>query len=281
MKKRSRHTSGLCPRPAAAPPRPQEGPDAHGKKPGKSCRELEETENTEALLLEHRQHSVEDHLKEAKKLKHKADATVEKSAKALLYLEAALAFVQSGVAMQEEPHTHTRSSYTMLSETLELIRFILKLKNYADSSSERERDFFILCLRCQALLQMTMFRYRRQVALRYSRTLAEHFQSSSCSASPSVSSHRSGVVSPVDVGVPLIIPPPVQQMALAYVNITALVLNAHDTWEQAEQLAHTGSGLLQDLDAAVGPLSLSSSISALLQYTHLGLQRLRLHTHKH
>lgn len=277
MKKRSRHSSGLGPRPAVASARPQEGAEAHGKKPGKSCRELEQTENTGALLPEHRQRSVEDHLKEAKKLKHRADATVEKSAKALLYLEAALAFVQSGVAMQEEPHTHTRSSYTMLSETLELIRFILKLKNYADSSSER--DFFILCLRCQALLQMTMFRYRQQVALRYSRTLTEHFQSSSCSASPSVS--RGGVVSPVDAGVSLVIPPPVQQMALAYVNITALVLNAHDTWEQAEQLAHSGSGLLQDLDASVGPLSLSSPISALLQYTHLGLQRLRLHTHTH
>ncbi|KAK7131737.1 hypothetical protein R3I94_016766 [Phoxinus phoxinus] len=83
-------------------------------------------------------------MKEAKKLKHKADATLDKMAKALCYLEAALAFVESAIAMETEPET-PKSAFTMFSETLDLIRFILKLKNYTDpSTTARERDFFIL-----------------------------------------------------------------------------------------------------------------------------------------
>ncbi|XP_026110443.1 AF4/FMR2 family member 1-like [Carassius auratus] len=107
--------------------------------------------------------------------------------KALRYLEAALSFVESGVAMETEPQT-PKSAYTMFSETLDLIRFILKLKNYTDpSAAVHERDFCVLCMRCQALLQMAMFRYRRDLALKHSQTLTDHFKSLSWSASPSVS----------------------------------------------------------------------------------------------
>lgn len=38
------------------------------------------------------------------------------------------------------------------------------------------------------------------------------------------------------------IPQAIEQMALSYVNITTLFLNAHELWEQAEELAHKGSG---------------------------------------
>lgn len=45
----------------------------------------------------------------------------DKTAKALTYLEAALAFVESAIAMETEPQT-PKSAYTMFSETLDLIR---------------------------------------------------------------------------------------------------------------------------------------------------------------
>lgn len=38
------------------------------------------------------------------------------------------------------------------------------------------------------------------------------------------------------------IPQIIQQVASSYVNITALFLSAHDIWEQADELAHRGSG---------------------------------------
>ncbi|XP_048021466.1 AF4/FMR2 family member 3 [Megalobrama amblycephala] len=282
-----KHGSGLpqdisghkCPS-AAAPDSQPRTAEAHGKQ--KSCKSrnvLPEkacppAAQARALLPpDRRQRSVEDHLKEAKKLKHKADATPDKTAKALSYLEAALAFVESAVAMETEPQT-PKSAYTMFSETLDLIRFILKLKSYTDpSAAAHERDFFVLCLRCQSLLQMAMFRYRRDSALRYSRTLTDHFRSSSWSASPSVSRSSSSAA-----GSSLVIPQPVQQAAASYVSITALFLSAHETWEQADDLTHSGSGLLRELDSAVGPLSLTASMSSLVTYVRHGLHRIRRDT---
>ncbi|XP_056099012.1 AF4/FMR2 family member 4 isoform X2 [Rhinichthys klamathensis goyatoka] len=206
--------------------------------------------------------------------KAEAHGKLDKMAKALCYLEAALAFVESAIAMETEPET-PKSAYTMFSETLDLIRFILKLKNYTDpSATARERDFFILCLRCQSLLQMAMFRYRRDSALRYSRTLADHFRSSSWSASPSVS--KSSVVSPVSSGSgSLVVPQHIQQAAASYVSITTLFLSAHETWEQADDLMTSGTGLLRELDSSVAPLSLTASMISLVTYIRLGLHRIR------
>ncbi|XP_026121270.1 AF4/FMR2 family member 3-like [Carassius auratus] len=273
-KKSVKHSSGLPQdrEQAAAPDGRKKKAETHGKKRGESHKDLLEkppAAEARALLPDRRKLSVEDHLKEAKKLKHKADATTDKMAKALRYLEAALSFTESGLAMETEPQT-PKSAYTMFSETLELIRFILKLKNYTDpAASAHERDFCVLCMRCQSLLQMAMFRSRREPALRHSRMLTDHFRSSSWSASPSVS--RSGS---------LLIPQPVQQVAAAYVSITTLLLNAHHIWEQADQIALRGSGLLRELDSAVGPLSLTSSTSALVRYARHGLHWIRLDTQK-
>ncbi|XP_051536178.1 AF4/FMR2 family member 4 [Myxocyprinus asiaticus] len=263
----------------------QKRAEAHGKKPSKS-RSVKPppTCSTAAkprplLPLHRRQLSVEDHMKEAKKLKHQADATVDKMSKALSYLEAALSFVESGVAMETDPQT-PKSAYTMFSETVDLIRFILKLKNYTDPSADaHETDFLVLCLRCQSLLQMAMFRYKRDSALKYSRTLTDHFKSSSCSASPCVSKSVGSSASLVNAAGTVVIPQIIQQVATSYVSITTLVLSAHETWDQAEELAQRGSGLLIELDCVVGRLSLMSSMTSLLQYTRHGLFWIRLDTH--
>ncbi|XP_036384714.1 AF4/FMR2 family member 1 [Megalops cyprinoides] len=249
------------------------------------------------LKFEDRQYPVEYHMKEAKKLKHKADATSDKVSKAFNYLDAAMSFVESGIAMETDPQT-PKSAYTMFSETVDLIRFILKLKNSLDPSAPAsEKDFAVLCMRCQSLLQMAMFRYKREAALKYSRTLSEHFKNSSRSArapSPCVSksmgtpSPMSPMPSPASSAssgpgsnhsstvTTVAIPQVIQQVASSYVNITALFLSAHDTWEQAEALAQRGSGLLLELDSTLGALSLTSSMTSLVRYTRQGLHWLRL-----
>lgn len=48
------------------------------------------------------------------------------------------------------------------------------------------------------------------------------------------------VVDPVSSAV--VVPQAIEQVAFTYVNITTLFLSAHDIWEQAEELAHKGSG---------------------------------------
>ncbi|XP_064164567.1 AF4/FMR2 family member 1 isoform X2 [Anguilla rostrata] len=250
------------------------------------------------LKFEDRQYPVEYHMKEAKKLKHRADATSDKVGKAFDYLDAAMSFVESGIAMEADPQT-PKSAYTMFSETMDLIRFILKLKNSLDPSApSTEKAFVVLCMRCQSLLQMAMFRYKREAALKYSRTLSEHFKNSSRSVrAPSPCVSNTGTPSPMSPmpspassassgpgsslgsgggGTTVVIPQVIQQMASSYVNITALFLSAHDTWEQAEALAQGASGLLPELDFALGPLSLTSSMSLLVRHTRQGLQWLRL-----
>ncbi|XP_067279374.1 AF4/FMR2 family member 1 isoform X4 [Pseudorasbora parva] len=217
--------------------------------------------------LKGRSAAAPDHL-HIKAEAHGKVQKADKTGKSLRYLEAALKFMESAIAMETQPQT-PKSAYTMFSETLDLIRFILKLKNYTDpSATGHDRDFYILCLRCQSLLQMAMFRFRRESALQYSRTLADHFRSSSLSASPSVSKSLSPSGS-------LLIPQPIQQMAASYISVTTLFLNALEIWEQADDLTHSGSGLLIKLDSAIGPLSLNSSMSLLVSYVQNGLRRIR------
>ncbi|XP_035382939.1 AF4/FMR2 family member 1 isoform X2 [Electrophorus electricus] len=246
------------------------------------------------LQFDDKQYSVDYHMKEAKKLKHKADATLDKMGKAFSYLDAAMSFVESGIAMETDPQT-PKSAYTMFSETVDLIRFILKLKNYFEPSAPAsERDFLVLCMRCQSLLQMAMFRCKRDSALKYMRMLTDHFKNSKTVHAPSpcisnmgtpspmsptpspASSASSGAASNPGGSSTVAIPQVVQQMACSYVNITALFLSAHDTWEQADELARKGSGLLHELDRALGQLSLTSSMAALVRYTRQGLHWLRL-----
>ncbi|XP_070781142.1 AF4/FMR2 family member 1 [Enoplosus armatus] len=265
--------------------------------------------NRPSLRFEDRQYPVKHYIKEAKKLKHKADAESDKLSKAFNYLDAAMYFVESGIAMEKDPQI-SMSSYTMFAETVELLKFVLKLKNPVDPSAPlSEKDFLALCLKCQSLLQMAMFRYKHKTALKYSKTLTDHFSVSiknttahdpsvftskvtdtpspsmpspaSTSTSSGPGSNHSGSGSVVDpVGGTVAVPQAIEQVAFTYVNITMLFLSAHDIWEQAEELAQKGSGLLTELDTVLGPLSLTSTMSSMVRYTRQGVHWLRLDSQK-
>ncbi|KAM9338444.1 AF4/FMR2 family member 1-like [Symphorus nematophorus] len=258
------------------------------------------------LRFEDRPYPVKHYIKEAKKLKHKADAESDKLSKAFNYLDAAMFFVESGIAMEKDPQI-SMSSYTMFAETVELLKFVLKLKNSVDPSAPpSEKDFLALCLKCQSLLQMAMFRHKHKTALKYSKTLTDHFNNSAqkthsspvvtskvtntpspmpspanTSTSSGPGSNHSGSVLVVDpVGSTVAVPQAIEQVAFTYVNITTLFLSAHDIWEQAEELAHKGSGMLAELDTVMGPLSLTSSMSSMVRYTRQGVHWLRLNSRK-
>ncbi|KAM9794873.1 AF4/FMR2 family member 1 isoform 1-T1 [Syngnathus typhle] len=253
-----------------------------------SLQHLRKVETSRPLLrAEDRQYPVKHYIKEAKRLKHKADAESDKLSKAFNYLDAAMFFVESGIAIEKDPQI-SMSSYTMFAETVELLKFVLKLKNLADTSAHSsEKDFAALCLKCQSLLQMAMFRQKHKTALKYSKTLTDHFKNpaleSSVSATkgPSTPSPLTSIPSPAcGAGSTVAVPIAVEQMALAYVNITRLFLNAHEMWEQADQMAVKGSGLVAELDAVIGPLSLTSGVSAMVRYTKQGVAWLRLDSSK-
>ncbi|XP_044284188.1 AF4/FMR2 family member 1 isoform X2 [Varanus komodoensis] len=250
----------------------------------------------------HKQHPAEFHLKEAKRLKHKADAMSDKVGKAFRYLDAALSFIECGIAMESDPFP-PKPAYTMFAETIDLIKFIMSLKSFADSSTTTsEKIFLVFCMRCQAILYMAMFRYKKDTAIKYSRTLNEHFKSSSrITQAPSPCVARStGTPSPLSpmpspagsvssqtgssasscgsgsIGSSVNVPHFIPTITSSFVNITSYFLYAYDLWEQADVLARKNKKFFSELNAACFSLSLNSSMAELVCYTRQGLQWLRL-----
>ncbi|XP_060625753.2 AF4/FMR2 family member 3 isoform X2 [Anolis sagrei] len=250
------------------------------------------------LILNDGPHNIDYFMQEAKRKKHKADAMVEKFGKALNYVEAALSFIECGNAMEQGP-TESKSPYTMYSETVELIRYAVRLKTHSvPSATPEEKLLATLCYRCLALLYWRMFRLKRDHAVKYSKALIEYFKNSSKGAqapSPwSTSGKHTGTPSPISpspspvssvgsqgsTGAPspssiVSIPQRIHQMAANHVSITNSILHSYDYWEMADNLAKENQDFFNDLDALMGPVTLHSSMDHLVQYTQQGLLWIR------
>nr|XP_025958560.1 AF4/FMR2 family member 1 isoform X3 [Dromaius novaehollandiae] len=251
-----------------------------------------------------KQHSMEYHIEEAKRLKHKADAMTDKTGKAFQYLDAALSFIEYGIAMESDAPA-PKSAYSIFADTIDLIKFIMTLKSFTDSSaSSHEKIFAVLCMRCQSILHMAMFRYKKDTAIKYSRILNDHFKSSSrVTQAPSPCVARStGTPSPLSpmpspagsvssqpgsnasncggnsIGSSVSVPYNIPNITSSYVNITSYILYAYDIWEQADALARKNKEFFAELSAAACTLALNSSMTELVHYTRQGLQWLRLET---
>ncbi|XP_019472987.1 AF4/FMR2 family member 3 isoform X2 [Meleagris gallopavo] len=199
-------------------------------------------------------------MQEAKRKKHKADAMVEKFGKALNYAEAALSFIECGNAMEQGP-MESKSPYTMYSETVELIRYAVRLKTHSGpSATPEDKQLAALCYRCLALLYWRMFRLKRDHAVKYSKALIEYFKNSSKAAqnpsswgnsgkstgtpspmspspSPVSSVGSQGSTGPPSSSPIISIPQRIHQMAANHVSITNSILHSYDYWEMADNLA--------------------------------------------
>ncbi|XP_073208220.1 AF4/FMR2 family member 3 isoform X3 [Lepidochelys kempii] len=244
-----------------------------------------------------------DHfMQEAKRKKHKADAMVEKFGKALNYAEAALSFIECGNAMEQGP-MESKSPYTMYSETVELIRYAVRLKTHAGpNATPEDKQLAALCYRCLALLYWRMFRLKRDHAVKYSKALIDYFKNSSKAAqAPSpwgASGKSTGTPSPMSpspspvssvgsqgsTGAPspsstISIPQRIHQMAANHVSVTNSILHSYDYWEMADNLAKENREFFNELDALMGPVTLHSSMEHLVQYTQQGLHWVRNSAH--
>ncbi|XP_016153744.1 PREDICTED: AF4/FMR2 family member 2 isoform X2 [Ficedula albicollis] len=247
-------------------------------------------------------HNADYYMQEAKKLKHKADALLEKFGKAVNYADAALSFIECGNAMERDP-LEAKSPYTMYSETVELIRYAMRLKNFTGSSAtEGDKKLAVLCYRCLSLLYLRMFKLKKDHAMKYSRSLMEYFKNSSkasqapspwgsngkstetpspMSLSPSpISSAGSstGTASSSSVGT-ITIPQRIHHMAASHVNITNNVLRSYEHWDMADKLTKENKEFFLDLDSVMGPLTQHSSMTNLVRYIRQGLHWLRIEAH--
>ncbi|XP_077583639.1 uncharacterized protein aff3 [Stigmatopora nigra] len=244
-------------------------------------------------------HHAEYYLHEAKRMKHRADAMVDKLGKAVNYVDAALSFMECGKAMEEGP-LEAKSPYTMYAETVELIRYAMRLKSHSGSGARPEdKQLAVLCFRCLALLYWQMFRLKKDHALKYSKVLLDYFKTSS--KVPSMTScwndagkdaggprphphlpdatkhirrgsHGDGSSSPSVIS----IPQRIHQMAANHLNITNSVLYSYEYWEVADNLAKESKEFFNYLNTLSGPLTLHSSIVHAVQYTRQALQWIRI-----
>ncbi|KAM4559289.1 uncharacterized protein aff3 isoform 2-T2 [Odontesthes bonariensis] len=241
-------------------------------------------------------HHAEYYLHEAKRMKHRADAMVDKLGKAVNYVDAALSFMECGKAMEEGP-LEAKSPYTMYSETVELIRYAMRLKSHSGPAARQEdKQLAVLCFRCLALLYWQMFRLKKDHALKYSKVLLDYFKSSPkvpttpphwndfekgtggppSSLSPNAKHHGRGShkgSSPVSL---ISIPQRIHQMAANHLNITNSVLYSYEYWEVADNLAKENKEFFNYLNTLSGPLTLHSSIAHTVQYTRQALQWIRI-----
>ncbi|KAK5920649.1 hypothetical protein CgunFtcFv8_024438 [Champsocephalus gunnari] len=242
-------------------------------------------------------HHAEYYLHEAKRMKHRADAMVDKLGKAVNYVDAALSFMECGKAMEEGP-LEAKSPYTMYSETVELIRYAMRLKSHSGPGARHEdKQLAVLCFRCLALLYWQMFRLKKDHALKYSKVLLDYFKSSSKVPStppPGWSDSGKGAGGPPDSLSPnskhlsrgsnggsafpshISIPQRIHQMAANHLNITNSVLYSYEYWEVADNLAKENKEFFNYLNTLSGPLTLHSSIAHAVQYTRQALQWIRI-----
>ncbi|XP_005173957.1 AF4/FMR2 family member 4 isoform X2 [Danio rerio] len=251
------------------------------------------------LLFEDRVHSADHYLQEAKKLKHNADALMDRFEKAVYYLDAVVSFIECGNALEKNAQ-EAKSPFPMYAETVELIKYTMKLKSYmAPDATSQDKRLAVLCLRCQALLYLRLFKLRKESALKYSKTLTEHLKNSLSNTqapSPGVANKSAGMPSPVSpklspgsagsyssssssqsASSSVTIPQRIHQMAASYVQVTSNFLYATEVWDQAEQLAKEQREFFTELDKAMGPLIFNtSSMTDLVRFTRQGLHWLRL-----
>ncbi|XP_072269472.1 AF4/FMR2 family member 3 isoform X2 [Pyxicephalus adspersus] len=242
-------------------------------------------------------HSADYFMQEAKRMKHKADAMMDKFDKVLNYTEAALSFIECGNAMEHGP-MESKSPYTMYSETVELIRYALRLKSHSGhSGSTLDKKITALCYRCLALLYWRMFRLKRDHAVKYSKALIEYFKNSSKTSrisSPGNTKEKTTMTSSPISPSPLVnsvvsnsssstsiisIPQRIHQMAANHVSITNSILHSYDYWEIADNLTKDNTEFFKELDALLGPITLHSSMEHLVQYTRQGLSWIRQSSH--
>ncbi|NWT13835.1 AFF1 protein, partial [Vireo altiloquus] len=266
------------------------------------------------LLKFEKQHSKEYYIEQAQRLKHKADAMTDKTGKAFQYLEAALLFIEYGIALESDV-LEPKSAYSILSDTIVLIKFIMTLKPFADSSvSSHGKIFAVLRMRCQSILHMAMFGYKKDTAMRYSRLLNDHFkvghrclQAASwmalmmvflfCCRSTGLPSPLSPIPSPAgsvssqpgsndssighngigsSAGSTVTVSCHISSVTSSYVNITSYILHAYEIWEKADALARKNKEFFAELSRATSALALTSSLTDLVHYIRQGLQWLRL-----
>ncbi|KPP77562.1 AF4/FMR2 family member 4-like [Scleropages formosus] len=191
------------------------------------------------------------------------ECKMDRFEKAVYYLDAVVSFIECGNALERSAQ-EAKSPFPMYAETVELIKYTMKLKSYmAPDATSADKRLAVLCLRCQSLL--------------YLRKAAGMPSPVSPKLSPGSTGGHSSVASSASGSTSVAIPQRIHQMAASYVQVTSNFLYATEVWDQAEQVAREQKEFFAELDKAMTPLIFNtSSMTDLVRYTRQGLHWLRL-----
>ncbi|NXC14363.1 AFF4 protein, partial [Corythaeola cristata] len=215
--------------------------------PPASAQSTESSKSRRAkLVFDDRTYSADHYLQEAKKLKHNADALSDRFEKAVYYLDAVVSFIECGNALEKNAQ-ESKSPFPMYSETVELIKYTMKLKNYlAPDATAADKRLAVLWYRASygmmSLKYMYVCTYMWILQFNIFLWMSSKPVSMPSPVSPKLSpgnsgNYSSGAANPSGSGSSVTIPQRIHQMAASYVQVTSNFLYATEIWDQAEQLS--------------------------------------------
>uniref|UniRef100_A0A2K5P2T1 ALF transcription elongation factor 4 n=1 Tax=Cercocebus atys TaxID=9531 RepID=A0A2K5P2T1_CERAT len=232
------------------------------------------------LVFDDRNYSADHYLQEAKKLKHNADALSDRFEKAVYYLDAVVSFIECGNALEKNAQ-ESKSPFPMYSETVDLIKYTMKLKNYlapdATAADKRLTNLYILnAFMKKELVVLDFIMLTIFLFLLCSKAVGMPSPVSPKLSPGNSGNYSSGASSASASGSSVTIPQKIHQMAASYVQVTSNFLYATEIWDQAEQLSKEQKEFFAELDKVMGPLIFNASIMTdLVRYTRQGLHWLR------
>lgn len=114
----------------------------------------------------------------AKHLKHTADAEKDRCLQAMKYLEAALYFILSGKAMENDSETETSASLRIYKDTLSFIKYVASVFMREKQGGSLNTKLAVISLRCQSLLSLKIYKMRRHEHKEVQRELNNYFTNS-------------------------------------------------------------------------------------------------------
>lgn len=114
----------------------------------------------------------------AKKYKHQADVMEPGLQQNILYLEAALCFIQSGCAMERNHKGVEASSFFKETQRFVVHNPHFRMPHDPESANRAELKLAVLCLRVQSLLYLKMFMLTKNESAKLKRVLEDHHSKS-------------------------------------------------------------------------------------------------------
>jgi hypothetical protein len=234
---------------------------------------------------------------EAKRLKHEADHETNMETKCRKYLQAIMSFSVSG--NRTEMLGDKSNAYNMYTQTLSLIKYVMKLTGSKNNKKDVDIRLVVLSLRAQSLLNLRLYKMKRHELKDYQRTIQDVLakseddqpateqgqisptpspagsEGSNCSKSSdyysSGENRMPGVLTP-PTAPPVCLSIPKNVMQNQY-NFCSYLSQCHELWEQADLYVSKGQceDFFINLDQECGPLTLHSSLKDLVNYTRKGL----------